>query len=265
MTSKLPERHAAFLQRLITGFSQDTRITALLAGGSMVHGGFDDFSDLDIVVVLDPAAHAEAMAARREIAAGLGGLLTAFTGDHVGEPRLLICLYGPHLMHVDLKFVLLSELTHLVERPLLLWARDEAAVEQALDRAVIDWPERAPQWFEDRAWTWLHYGAVKMQRGELHEALATVMFFNEQVLGPMLQRRHGLPQRGLRKLEQGGAGEALAPLVAGYGAEPVSQALHAAAQLYLDLRRDALPERLVEGMPDLVLPWFELGSPEDRP
>lgn len=261
MTSKLPERHARFLERLISGFGGDPRVTALLGGGSMVHGGFDDFSDLDIVVVIDPSAHAEVMAERREIAAGLGDLLTAFTGDHVGEPRLLICLYGPGLLHVDLKFVLLSELTHLVERPLVLWARDEAAVANGLDRAVIDWPERAPQWFEDRAWTWLHYAAAKLQRGELHEAVATVMFFNEQVLGPMLQRRHGVPQRGLRKLEQAGAGETLAPLVAGYGAEPVSRALHAATELYLDLRSDAPPERLVEGMPSLVLPWFELRAP----
>jgi hypothetical protein len=224
----------------------------------MVQGGFDAFSDLDLVIVVEPPTYAEVMAGRREIAAGLGELLSAFSGEHVGEPRLFICLYGPDLLHVDLKFVLLSDLTHLVERPLVLWARDEVAVTEALDRAVVVWPERAPQWFEDRAWTWLHYGAAKLQRGELHEALATIGFFNEQVLGPMLQRRNGAPQRGLRKLEQTGIGEALAPLVAAYSAEDASRSLKAAAGLYLDLRADAPPERPVSGMPESLLPWLEL-------
>jgi hypothetical protein len=40
---------------------------------------------------------------RQQIAASLGSLLTVFTGDHVGEPRLLGCPYEvtPPL-HVDL-------------------------------------------------------------------------------------------------------------------------------------------------------------------
>lgn len=51
----------------------------------------------------------------RELAGTLGHLLHAFTGEHVGEPRLLICLYGPELLHVDLKFVTLEMLTQRVE------------------------------------------------------------------------------------------------------------------------------------------------------
>ncbi|NRS94850.1 hypothetical protein DFH40_002566 [Clostridium beijerinckii] len=42
---------------------------------------------------------------RIKIAESLGTLLSAFTGEHVGEPRLLICLCEPELLHVDLKFV----------------------------------------------------------------------------------------------------------------------------------------------------------------
>jgi hypothetical protein len=34
---------------------------------------------------------------------------SAFSGEHVGEPRALICLYGPPLLPVDLKFVSLSD------------------------------------------------------------------------------------------------------------------------------------------------------------
>jgi len=50
-------------------------------------------------------------------------LLAAFPGDHVGEPRLLICLYGPPLLHVDLKFMSTDEFLHRVEDPMVLWDR----------------------------------------------------------------------------------------------------------------------------------------------
>jgi hypothetical protein len=52
---------------------------------------------------------------RAGFAGALGPLLSAFTGDHVGEPRLLICLYGPPLLHVDLKFVTPADLAERVE------------------------------------------------------------------------------------------------------------------------------------------------------
>jgi hypothetical protein len=38
-------------------------------------------------------------------ASRLGELLPSFTGEHVGEPRLLICLYNNPLLHAELKFV----------------------------------------------------------------------------------------------------------------------------------------------------------------
>jgi hypothetical protein len=110
MTSTLPFLHTAFLETLIEKLKQDDRFEALLAGGSMVHGGFDEHSDIDLVPVVRSDAYARVLHERREIAGGLGNLISAFTGEHVGEPRLLICLYGPELLHVDLKFVVLSDL-----------------------------------------------------------------------------------------------------------------------------------------------------------
>lgn len=64
-------------------------IHSLLAGGSLVHGGFDQYSDLNFVVVVDPLYYDEIMAQRIVFAGTLGHLLHAFTGEHVGEPRLL--------------------------------------------------------------------------------------------------------------------------------------------------------------------------------
>ena len=63
------------------------------------------------------------LAEARQFAQRLGPLLASFTGEHVGEPLLLICLYGPPLIHVDLKFVALHDLEHRVEDGIVVWER----------------------------------------------------------------------------------------------------------------------------------------------
>lgn len=105
MLNTLPDLHRSFAEQLKLKLQSDSRIHSLLAGGSFIHGGFDQYSDLDFVVVIDPLYYDEIMAQRMAFAGTLGHLLHAFTGEHVGEPRLLICLFGPELLHVDLKFI----------------------------------------------------------------------------------------------------------------------------------------------------------------
>lgn len=69
----------------------------------------DEFSDLDFVVVCDDEHQADLLRDAPAFAAELGPLLSTFTGEHVGEPRLLICLYGPPMLRVDLKFVAVTD------------------------------------------------------------------------------------------------------------------------------------------------------------
>ncbi|MCL6710767.1 nucleotidyltransferase domain-containing protein [Pseudomonas sp. R2.Fl] len=262
MSRTLPPLHQAFVERVRATVSRDRRLTALLAGGSYVHGGFDRYSDLDFVVVVESGGYPEVMATRRQFAESLGELLSAFSGEHVGEPRLLICLYGPSLLHVDLKFIVADDLDRLVERPSVLFARNAADIEARLDAAVIHWPERSPDWFEQRAWTWLHYGAAKLGRGELFEAMGMLAFFRDQVLGPMLHRRAGRPQRGLRRMEtsDNAASELLARTVAAHDADSIRNALTAAAEIYLDLRDDGPPGEVTSRMPELLLAYLEGGT-----
>ncbi|CCN21975.1 putative plasmid-related protein [Bordetella bronchiseptica 1289] len=254
MLPELPPLHSQFLEKIHASVAADPRLTALLAAGSYIHGGFDEYSDLDFVIVCDDRSYDEVMAARLEFAQRMGGLLSAFTGEHVGEPRLLICLYGPQLLHVDFKFVTLGDLDRLVERPAVLFARDAQAVEARLDAAAIAWPEATPDWFERRAWIWLHYGASKLARGELYEAIGILGFFREQVLGPMLHRRAGRPQRGVRRIEAvaGEAGAQLAAAVPGPDKDSVRAALLAAIALYVELRTDEPPSEVVSGMPEAL-------------
>jgi hypothetical protein len=255
----LPVLHQAFVDRLCAVVAGDPRIDALLAGGSLVHGGVDEQSDIDVVVVVAGDAYAQVMASRHAFAEGLSDLLSAFTGEHVGEPRLLICLYGPPLLHVDFKFVTADDLASMVERPLILWARDAAAIAAKLDAARIAWPDRDAEWFEARAWVWLHYGAAKLKRGELHEALAMLGFFREQVLGAMLHRRAARSQRGLRRIEAHGLDpdDLLKSTIAGHDAGEIRAALLASADAYLALRADAPPLRPVAAMPEALRAYLD--------
>ena len=83
-------------------------------------------------------------------------MLACFTGEHVGEPRLLITLYGPPPVHVDLKFASDRGLEQRVEDGLVLWQRD-GALDAALRRTAAAWPRPDRQWIEDRFWVWVHY------------------------------------------------------------------------------------------------------------
>ena len=121
MTSTLPDLHAAFVDRISHAVEHDSRSQALLAGGSYIHGGFDEHSVL--VLVVEESAYADTLSSRLAFAESLGELVSAFTGEQVGEPRLLIFLYGPPLLHVDLKLVTASDLDRRIERPAVLFAR----------------------------------------------------------------------------------------------------------------------------------------------
>jgi len=262
----LPALHQAFVDRLCDAVAGDARVEALLAGGSLVHGGVDEQSDIDIVVVVAEGTYAGVMKAREAFAATHGALLSAFTGEHVGEPRLLICLYGPPLLHVDFKFVMAADLASMVERPLILWARNPDAVVARLDRANIAWPDRDPDWFEARAWVWLHYGAAKVLRGELHEAVAMLGFFREAVLGPMLHRRYDRPQRGLRRIEAQRLDPdgLLTSTFAGHDAAEIRAALLASVDAYVTLRADAPPSQPVAAMPEALRAYLDVNSSAGR-
>lgn len=131
---------------------------------------------------LDGRSYADVMASRMAFANTLPDFVSGFTGEHVGEPRLLIGLYGPPLLHIDLKFVLASDLDHQIERRAVLFARHPMEIGTHIQAAEVKWPNLPSEWFEARAWIWLHYAATKLARGELYEAIGMLGFFREQVL-----------------------------------------------------------------------------------
>jgi hypothetical protein len=233
----LPTAHKQFLEMALPRLREDPRLVGVAAAGSWLRNDLDDFSDLDLVVACESNAYPEVRSERMQIAESLGRLAVGFTGEHVGEPRLLICLYEDPLLHVDLKFLAMDDLDDRLENPQVLWER-EGRLTEALGASK---PNPAPldlQWLEDRFWVWLHYGAQRLGRGEIFETLDLLAYLRKEVLGPMILAKHGLPPRGLRRLEQACREDLpkLSETLAGPAPSACEQSLRAAAKLYVELR-----------------------------
>ena len=192
-----------------------------------------------------PAAPLSSVPERSGLGSATGPLLAAFTGEHVGEPRVLICLYGPPLLHVDLKFVGLKDFGARAEDPEILWERD-GELSAVLRATTARWPEPDLQWIEDRFWVWVHYAAGKLARGELFEVLDMLGFLLANVLGPLAMMEQGRRPQGTRRLETQAAKRlpTLRATVASHDARSCAAALQAAVKLYRELRERVAPANL---------------------
>ena len=83
----------------------------------------------------------------------------------------------------------------------MLWER-VGRMSAALAADVARFPAPDPQWIEDRMWTWVHYVATKVGRGELLEAVDSLAFIRGLALGPLALASRGARPIGVRKLER---------------------------------------------------------------
>jgi predicted nucleotidyltransferase len=232
--STLPPLHRAFIARAVELLAADPRVVGIAAAGSYADNAMDEFSDIDLVVAVEPAHHRAVMQERQRMASQIGPLLASFTGEHVGEPRVLICLYGPSLLHVDLKFVALQDAAKRVDDPVVLWERDRRLT-AVLSEGEACYPCPDLQWVEDRFWVWMHYAAAKVGRGEFFEAAEFLSFLRSNIFAPLGKRQLGLRPAGVRRLE------AVAPELAhelkGTVAAPEAGSILAALRVCVDLYR----------------------------
>lgn len=233
----IPPAFSGFLDRALPVIQGDARFIGVLAAGSWIHGKLDEYSDLDLVLIVRDSDYAAVMPQRKTFAETLGKLGACFTGEHVGEPRLLICLYLDPLLHVDLKFVMLKDLAHRVEDPAILWDRD-GSVASALKAGSAKWPNPSPQWLEDRFWIWMHYGVTKLGRGEMFELLDMLTFMRSMVFGPMIALAEGKNARGVRFLEGSGSPyvKQLEATICSSGRTQCAEALREYVRIYRELR-----------------------------
>ncbi|RYZ60623.1 MAG: nucleotidyltransferase domain-containing protein [Chitinophagaceae bacterium] len=228
-----------FAENTVKILRHDDTVLGLAAAGSWITGEMDDFSDLDLIIVTKEKVGGDKQQ-MLAYASRFGKLLSGFTGEHVGEPRVLICLYDNPLLHVDLKFVTLEEFRHRIETPVLLLDKI-GELQEALDQSEARFPYPDHQWIEDRFWTWVHYALLKIGRGELMEAFDFLGYLRMVVFGPLLHIRNNNLPRGVRKVEVQLSAKDLAQLKAtipSYDPGALLQSLENAVELYRELRDD---------------------------
>jgi predicted nucleotidyltransferase len=235
-----------FLANTLAILQKDQRILGVAVAGSWITGRTDQYSDLDLVIVCEDAYFEALMAERRQIAHCLGTLVASFTGEHVNEPRLLICLYDRPVLHVDLKFITLADLDKRIENPVVVWER-KSLLSKQMERSLPEHPMPDLQWIEDRFWVWVHYGATKLGRGELFEVIDFLSYLRGPILGSLSLVRHGQLPRGARRLESLAPGDVAAfeQTVPSYNFDSCVAATEASIALYQKLREEMEDGNLV--------------------
>lgn len=189
----------AFIENVKDVLKEDKTVIGAAIGGSWLTNELDEYSDVDLVVVTKEKV-TDDKAKMLGYAKRFGNLLSGFTGEHVGEPRLLVCLYGNPLLHVDIKFLTLEEVAPRIETPDIILDTDNL-IKNAYMSLEATYPYPDYQWIEDRFWVWVHYLLVKIGRGEYMEAFDGLNFLRSVVLSPLLQVKNGKRPRGVRKVE----------------------------------------------------------------
>ena len=188
-----------FADNVVAAVKDDENVAGLAVAGSWLTNEIDEFSDLDLILVTKQKINVD-RSKMLNYARQFGHLLSGFTGEHVGEPRVLICLYNNPLLHVDIKFVTLDEFGQRIETPFILLDKS-GQLKRILEQTEPKFPFPDYQWIEDRFWIWVHYALLKIGRGEYVEAFDFLSFLRMVVFGPLLHIKNKNLPRGVRKVE----------------------------------------------------------------
>lgn len=238
---------STFANRATEILKTDKSVIGLAVAGSWLTNEIDEFSDLDLILITRNKISG-CKNKMLDFAARFGQLLTGFTGEHVGEPRVLICLYDNPLLHVDIKFLTLDEFRHGIEQPVILLDTNNQ-LQQIIEQTTFKFPYPDNQWIEDRFWIWVHYTLLKIGRGELLEALDFLGFLRMMVLGPLLHIKNKNLPRGVRKIETQISStdfEEIKATIPGYSKGSILNSLKKAVFIYRQLRAELFN-------PDIIL------------
>jgi len=237
---------ASFVNGITEVLKADDSVLGLTVGGSWLSGEIDEFSDLDLILVTKEKISGS-IDRMKAYASRFGKLLSAFTGEHIGDTRVLICLYDDPLLHVDIKFLTIDEFSKRVESPVILLDKS-GELRKVIESTEAKFPKPDFQWLEDRFWIWIHYALLKIGRGEYFESFDFFGSLRSIVLGPLLHMKSNSDPRGVRKLEFISSDEDMNMMKAtlpAYDKESLLRSLNASVALYRKLRSDLYGDNVV--------------------
>ena len=245
--------HRDLLERASWHFQGDRRVTGLMLWGSITRGHPDQFSDVDLIVVIPDKQFDEVFADRDRTAEAIGQPLAAHLADHMpGGERIFIVLY-PGPVQLDLEYWRASEMkpkrewagSHIIKDRdgSLLKLKNESeqldasAAETAAAQEILK--------LDAKFWNWTWKAHARIARGELWEALRIINHLRDFALVQTLDWMLKGSLEGYRRIEARLAEDAAAKFAATVAlceSESLSRALLAEVALYSELR-DQLAER----------------------
>jgi len=251
---------ATFVNGITEILKADDSVLGLTVGGSWLSNEIDEFSDLDLILVTKEKISGS-IDRMKAYASRFGKLLSAFTGEHIGDTRVLICLYDDPLLHVDIKFLTIDEFSKRVESPVILLDKT-GELRKVIESTEAKFPKPDFQWLEDRFWIWIHYALLKIGRGEYFESFDFFGSLRSIVLGPLLHMKSNSDPRGVRKLEFISSDEEKKMLKAtlpAYDRQSLLDALNASVALYRKLRSELYGDNVVlrTDAEERVMKYFE--------
>lgn len=206
--SYLPQQHKV-LTTAVDLLRKDGRILGLYLSGSFAKGKPDQYSDIDLNIVVRADQRETVLLEHQAIFVQVGRIATQFTGAHHGAPFQVVVFYDVDgfPIHVDYEYKLPEDL-----KPDAANGMIKILLER--DRILTQWktlcesaqpsysPEDADlQYLEDRFWGWAWYTAAKVKRGELWEARDAVEQIRNLVLLRLAYYLTGLRPEGNRRIE----------------------------------------------------------------
>ena len=238
-------RFDGFVEEAVARLGADPRVVGLLRHGSSASGEADEYSDLDLTLVLAPEYRDQVDRLESEIAGAIGALAVCRPVPVPREGRVLFCLYAPDMLRVEIGFKPLGNLGGYAEPPRIELDKTGGALERELAGLDYRWIGLDPEEIEARFWLCVELGIRRLGRREIFEALDTLAILRKAFLGPMLSRREGLPPRGLRQIERvsPAAAERLVGTMGGLDFESCRLAFLVSVDLFCELQGDDPPPR----------------------
>ena len=239
----MPPPQTKFIDSIVDAARQDERVRAIGLFGSHVSGEADEWSDVDLVVVVEREDALSTHEEQQRFAAAIDGYLVGWSQDYL-PVEMWMLLYAPGL-HVELKFVHWEKIPTLPHGLEIVWSR--APVDPTLKPEAPRWQQPDVQDLEDQVWIAMNYLRRKVGRGEYFEAASSLDFVRRKVLLPLLGARHQTHLAGYRRLEEQGWCEVdrLALTFAGPQPQDIERAMSVTVELYLELRESVAPPGLI--------------------
>jgi hypothetical protein len=237
-------KHKDVLKNAIDYFAEDDRVPGLFISGSIVSGTMDEYSDIDLDVIVRDDEFESVFSERDRAVESIGRPLARFIADHLPiRVDMFIVLYeGP--VKLDLDYIRASVL-----EPNWRWSRrhilkdTDGFLDDIVSRSKgLEAPSLSKERIlnlDEKFWTWCWYVFGKIQRGELWEALDGIHGIRTLAILSFFYSVVDLYNEGYRRLER-----KIPPDLVGNFRETIPQmteaslfsALQSMISLYVELR-----------------------------